>query len=87
MLVSMNSINPDLSFTMELVGDFDNRRMPTLSFSIWPGENRIMHTYFEKSMKNQVLMMERSSIGRQAMMSIMTNELRRRLEVLDRELK
>ena len=37
-------------------------------------------------MKNQVLMIEKSSIGRQAMMSIMSNEMRRRLEVLHHEL-
>ena len=86
MLEAMNSVNPDLKFTMELVTDFEDRKMPTLSFSIWPGEDRIMHTYFEKSMKNQTLMMENSSIGRQSMMAIMTNEMRRRLEVLDHNL-
>ena len=45
-------------------------------------DNGIDHTYFEKSMKNQTLVMERSSISRQQLMSIMTNELRRRLEVI-----
>ena len=86
MIKTMNSVNPDLKFTMELVTDFEENRLPTLSFTMWPGERKIFHSYFEKSMKNQVLMMEKSSIGRQAMMSIMSNEMRRRLEVMDHEL-
>ena len=43
---------------------------------------RIEHTYYEKAMKNQNLVVERSAIGRQQLMSIMTNEVRRRLEVI-----
>ena len=82
MLRAMNSVSSDLSFTMEVCNDFDNLRLPTLSFSLFIGEKGIEHTYFEKSMKNQTLVMERSSISRQQLMSIMTNELRRRLEVI-----
>ena len=37
-------------------------------------------------MRNQVLMMERSSIGEQAKYNIMSKELRRRLEVLSVDL-
>ena len=79
----MNSISKDLEFTMELCEDFEDQKLPTLSFSLYLGEDGIEHTYFEKTMKNQTLLMERSSLGRQQKMSIMTNELRRRLETLD----
>ena len=78
----MNSVNKDLEFTMELCTDFEDSKLPTLSFSLYMGETGIEHTYFEKSMKNQVLVMERSALGRQQVMSIMTNEVRRRVEVI-----
>ena len=76
----MNAVNTDFKFTIELAEEFDDNRLPTLSFAFWPEENEIAHSYFEKTMRNQVLMMERSSIGQQAKVNIMSNELRRRLE-------
>ena len=82
----MNSVNVDLNFTMELVSDFADNRLPTLSFSMWPTEGGISHSYFEKSMRNQTLLMENSAIGRQSQISIMSNELRRRLEVMSEDL-
>ena len=59
-LRAMNSVNKDLSFTMELCSDFPDKKLPTLSFSLFMGENGIESTYFEKEMKNQILMMERT---------------------------
>ena len=38
-LKAMNSVNDDLSFTMEMCEDFEDNRMPTLSFSMWLDEN------------------------------------------------
>ena len=35
-LVAMNSINEDLEFTIEVVSDFGDNRMPTLDFLLWP---------------------------------------------------
>ena len=61
---------------------FSDCKLPTLSFRLYLGEDGIEHTYFEKEMKNQVLLMKRSALGNQQIISIMTNELRRRLEVL-----
>ena len=34
-LKAMNNINSDLRFTVETENDFDNKRLPTLSFEIW----------------------------------------------------
>ena len=82
----MNSISEDLEFTMELSRDFMDKKLPTLSFSLWEGEHGLMHSYFEKSMKNQTLVVERSALGRQNIMSIMSNEMQRRLEVIDENL-
>jgi len=79
----MNYVNDDLKFTMELCKDFPEGRLPTLAFSLWADKEGLKHTYFEKSMRNQVLLLERTSMSRQSLNSILSNELRRRLEVLD----
>ena len=81
-LNAMNSISPDIQFTIEDSEDFSDKRLPTLSFSIWEEEWGISHSYYEKEMRSQVLLMERSAMSAQSKYSIMTNELRRRLEVL-----
>ena len=70
-LKAMNSVNKDLEFTMETHKDFIDGRLPTLSFSLWPGQRCIHHSYYEKEMRNQVLVMERTAMGRQSIMSIM----------------
>ena len=56
----MNEINPDLEFTTESERDFDNGRLPTLSFEMWSTANGIEHSYYEKPMRLQVLTMKRS---------------------------
>ena len=86
LLIAMNSVNEDLEFTLETHLDFSDKRLPTLSFSLWPGQKSIHHSYFEKAMRNQVLVMERTAMGRQSIMSIMSNELMRRLQVIDDKL-
>ena len=85
-LKAMNSVNPDLTFTMELCSDFPNNRLPTLSFAVWPEIDGLHHTYYEKEMKNQTLLLERTSMSRQSLYSILSNEMRRRLETLDDKL-
>lgn len=85
-LSAMNAVNEDLEFTIETHRDFEDGRLPTLSFSLWPGQTKIHHSYYEKQMRNQVLVMERTAMGRQSIMAIMTNELIRRLQVIDESL-
>ena len=86
-ITAMNSVNDDLDFTIELSKDFEDHRLPTLSFSLWEGEKGLEHSYFEKSMRNQTLVVERTAMGRHSIMNIMSNELIRRLEVLDENLE
>ena len=74
-LKAMNDINEDLEFTMELCSDFVDNKLPTLSFSLYAESDGLKHTYFEKLMKNQTLIVERSAISRQQLMNIMSNEL------------
>ena len=81
----MNSINKDLEFTTETEKDFNNHRLPTLSFELWSTENGIAHSYFEKEMRSQVLTMKRSSMPEQSKFSILVNELNRRFEVMSED--
>ena len=79
---AMKSISPDLQFTVEASEDFEDKRLPTLSFSLWEEKWGICHSYFEKEVRSQILVMERSAMGNQSKYAIMTNELRRRFEVV-----
>ena len=62
-LNAMNSISPDIQFTIEVSDDFSDKRLPTLSFSLWEENWGISHSYFEKDMRSQVLLMERSAMS------------------------
>ena len=83
----MNSINSDLSFTTETERDFQKVRLPTLSFGLWSTKHGIQHSYFEKSMRSQVLTMQRSSQAESSKVSILVNELVRRFEVMSDKLE
>merc|ERR1711954_64016 len=77
---AMNHINPDLVFTTETQEDFSTERLPTLDFEIWISENNfIKHSYYQKSMKTPLTIMERSGMGYQQKYQILTNELVRRM--------
>ena len=79
----MNAINSDLRFTSESEEDFENGRLPTLSFQLWSEKQGNRHSYFEKEMRSQVLTQQRSSQGEKSKMSILVNELVRGFEVID----
>jgi len=85
-LLAMNSVHKDLQFTMETHRDFNDGRLPTLSFSLWPGQRGIHHSYYQEEMRNQVLVMKHNATGRQALMYTMCGELIRRLQVVDERL-
>ena len=62
----MNSINPDLCFTVECQEEYQNERLPTLDFNIWQEEEGTLnHSYFQKGMKTPLLISARSGMGRQ----------------------
>ena len=82
-LKAMNAINPDLEFTIEKEKDFENERLPTLGFELWSEKERIRHSYYEKEMRSQVLTEKRSSQSENQKFAILTNELNRRLQMMD----
>ena len=83
----MNDINEDLQFTTEIEEEFDNRRLPTLSFEMWCAEDGIRHSYYEKPMRYQILTMSRSSHSESSKLSILVNELTRRFRMMDEEIE
>jgi hypothetical protein len=76
---AMNSINPDLQFTVETSEDFKEKRLPSLDFYMWVEDGQIKHSYFEKPMKTQLVIMKRSAMSENQKMDILSNELIRRL--------
>ena len=63
-------MNDNLKFTTEAPEDFPRKRLPTLDFMIWMKRGLLFHTYFEKSMKNQVTIMQRSAMSEHQKMAI-----------------
>ena len=84
-LPAMNSVNQDLKFTTEAPEDFEKKRLPTLDFMIWMIDGILYHTYFEKPMKTQFTVMQRSAMSEHQKMSILSNELVRRLSNIHRD--
>ena len=76
----MNDLNKDLKFTAEVAGDFATGRLPTLDFELWVAEDgSLQHNYFQKAMKTPFVVMRRSAMAQQQKLSILSNELVRRL--------
>ena len=73
LLPAMNSINDDLKFTTEAQEDFENERLPTLDFEMWLTKDGINHSYYQKPMKNPLVLMERSGMAYTQKFQILTN--------------
>ena len=84
----MNSIEDDLTFTVETQEDFVNKRVQTLDFETWfdAQEGVVRHSFFEKEMRTPLVIMERSALGNQQKHSILANDLVRRLSNLDQSM-
>ena len=52
---------------------------------IWLKEGLLYHTYFEKAMKSQFTIMQRSAMSEHQKMSFLSNELVRRLNNIHRD--
>ena len=83
---AMNSINKDLRFTTEVADEFEDKKLPTLDFKLWlENDNEINHTFYEKSMKTQLVIPKRSAMSMKQKMSINSNDLNRRLSNINIE--
>ena len=84
-LPAMNSVNSDLRFTTEAPEEFPKNRLPTLDFLLWMVEGILRHSYYEKSMKSQYTVMQRSAMSEHQRMAILSNELVWRLSTIHTE--
>ena len=81
---AMESINPDLRFTIELEADFHDKKLPTLDTNIWfsrpeSGAPIVQYEFFEKSMNSKFCILEKSAMAYESKLSILSNEVVRRL--------
>ena len=85
-LPAMNSVNPDLEFTVECEDDFQDKKLPTLDFTIWQDKNgKLNHGYYQKDMKTPYLIMARSAAPQRQKIQILANELTRRMLNVNKE--
>ena len=85
-LPAINTVNKDLVFTAEIPEDFEDKRLPTLDFLLWLCKNGLLnHSYFQKSMKTPLVIMEQSAMSDNQRHSILSNELIRRLSNTNHE--
>ena len=48
----MNSVNPNLEFTVETPEDFEQERLSPLDFTLWQEQDGTLnHSYFQKEVK------------------------------------
>ena len=80
----MNSVFPNIQFTVEREEDFPNRRLPTLDCELWLEEseegNFIRYSFFEKVMKNPYCIMQSSAMSSKSKIQILSQDLIRRLQ-------
>jgi len=93
LLTVMNDLNEDLKWTVELEEDFikedtgtpgmkgEKKGIPTLDFEMYweEREERFKYRYFEKVMRNPVVIQKRSAMDRAQKLGILSQELIRRL--------
>ena len=70
--IAINQINPDLKFTVETEIDYVEKRLPSLDFYMWVERGLILHSYYEKPMRTQIVLMKKSSMGMQQKMDILS---------------
>ena len=81
-LPAMNSVNRDLTFTAEVASDFENKKLPTLDFSLWRLEDQsITHSFFEKEMRSQKLIENRNEYSLQNLIDLMKGLKNKRKEI------
>ena len=78
-LPAMNSVNSDLTFTVETVYNFKNKRLATLDFEAEVIENQVVYSYFQKPMKSPLVIGEASAMSDHQKFSILSNEVIRRM--------
>ena len=78
-MLALNSAFSFLTFTTELQSDYIDGYMPTLDLKAKLADNKLNFQFFEKPTTSRYCVMEKSAMGDQSKISILTQEVNRRL--------
>ena len=75
-----DGIDPSLTVSTDVCGNYPDRRLPILNVKVWIGEDsegtvRILHTHYMKDVSSRLVMGAESSHGSRMRMNVMVNEL------------
>ena len=83
-LPAMNAQNDELEFTAEICKDFEAGLLPTLDSELWINQLGLLkHNYFQNKMKTLYVVMKRWAMAQPQKISILVNEMIRRLSNTD----
>ena len=71
----MNSIISFLNLTIEIEDDFDDKKLPTLDIKIWYKGGKVLHEHFEKVMKTNLVLEQRSALNENTKMSSLSQKV------------
>ena len=81
---AMNSIFPNIKFTIEVEDDFESKRLPTLDTELWLDRsdkgNFLKYSFYEKPMKNPFCIMKSSAMSEKSKIQILSQDLIRRMQ-------
>ena len=77
---AMNSIFPNIKFTVEVEDDFESKRLPTLDAELFFEGNFLRFSFYEKPMKNPYCIMKSSAMSEKSKIQILSQDLIRRMQ-------
>ena len=89
-LLAMNSVIGDLTFTSETMSEFENKSIPTLDFNLWlstrQGAPALFYKFFSKPLVIWYVVLESSVWGWNSKCTSLSPELHRRMQNSSRDL-
>ena len=80
MMMMMNSIYSNLKFEMETESMFSNGRLPTLDFTCWVVNNKVLYSFFQKPMARKTVINRQSALSEKTKVTSLSQDLIRRMK-------
>ena len=80
MLDIQNSIFACLKFEMETPEMFPENKLPTLDFKVWVNGNKLLYSFFQKSMAKKTLIQRKSALGENCKIASLSQNMVRRMK-------
>ena len=71
----MNSIIHFLNLTIEIQDDFPDLKLPTLDLKIWVEKEKILYEHYEKPMKTNLVLEQKSALSENTKVSSLSQEV------------